>query len=77
MYLYIVLGGYLRILDASSVHPFAPYRYLLPTMYLFMVDIANPYLFVYGPHGRLAKKLVNRAPIAGGGKFRHKLHSRL
>ena len=26
----------------------APYRYLLPTMYLFMADIANPDLFVCG-----------------------------
>ena len=26
----------------------APYQYLLPTMYLFMADIANPYLFVCG-----------------------------
>ena len=28
-----------------------------------------------GPHGRHAKNLVNRAPIAGGGKVRHNLHS--
>ena len=28
-----------------------------------------------GPHGRLAQKTVNRAPIAGGGKVRHNLHS--
>ena len=27
-------------------NPVAPYRYLLPTMYLFMTDIANPDLFV-------------------------------
>ena len=26
----------------------APYRYLLPTMYLFMADIEIPYLFVCG-----------------------------
>ena len=38
-YLYIVIGGYLRILCA-------PYGYLLPNMYLFMADIANPDLFV-------------------------------
>ena len=27
-----------------------------------------------GPHGRHAQKTVKRAPIAGGGKVRHKLH---
>ena len=26
--------------------PVAPYRYLLPTMYVFVADIANPDLFV-------------------------------
>ena len=30
-----------------------------------------------GPHGRHAQKTVNRDPIAGGGKVRHKLHSSL
>ena len=30
-----------------------------------------------GPHGRLAQKTVNRAPIAGGGEVRHNLHSSL
>ena len=30
-----------------------------------------------GPHGRHAQKMVNRAPIAGGGKVRHNLHSSL
>ena len=30
-----------------------------------------------GPHGRHAKKMVNRAPIAGGGEVRHNLHSSL
>ena len=39
--LYIVLGGYLRILGA-------PDGYLFPSVYLFMVDIANPDLFVCG-----------------------------
>ena len=29
-------------------NPIAPYQYLLPTMYLFMADIANPDLFVCG-----------------------------
>ena len=29
-----------------SINPVAPYRYRLPTVYLFMVDIANPDLFV-------------------------------
>ena len=80
-------------------NPIAPYRYLLPTMYLFMADIANPDLFVCGcrtciclditrfyeeqrhpstgPHGRLSQKAVNRAPIAGDGRFRQNLHSSL
>ena len=30
-----------------------------------------------GTHGRLAPKTVNRAPIAGGGKVQHNLHSYL
>ena len=46
MWLYIVLSGYLRILDAPSVQTVAPYGYLFPTVYLFMVDMANPDLFV-------------------------------
>ena len=29
-------------------NPVAPYGYLLPTVYLFIADIANPYLFVCG-----------------------------
>ena len=37
---------------ASEMHPafnpVAPYGYLLPTVYLFMADIANPDLFVCG-----------------------------
>ena len=28
-----------------------------------------------GTHGQLAPQTVNRAPIAGGGKFRHNLHN--
>ena len=43
--LYIVLGGY----SASYVHPVfnpvAPYRYLLPNLYVSVADIANPDLF--------------------------------
>ena len=35
---------------ASEVHPvfnpIAPYEYLLPSMYLFIADITNPYSFV-------------------------------
>ena len=80
-------------------NPVAPYRYLLPTMYLFMADIANPDLFVCGcrtwiclditrfyeeqrqPSSGSAwpacPKTVNRAPIVGGGRFRHNLHSSL
>ena len=30
-----------------------------------------------GPNSQLAQKVVNRAPIAGGGRFRHKLQSSL
>ena len=37
--LYIVIGGYLRILRA-------PYRYLLANLYLSVADITNPDLFV-------------------------------
>ena len=36
----------LYILGAASVHHVAPYGYLLPNMYLFMADIANPNSFV-------------------------------
>ena len=75
-----------------------PYIYLLPNMYLFIADIANPRLFEVvgpglvstspafvrssashsaGPHGRLAKKSVNRPHIAGGGRVGHNLHSSL
>ena len=43
--MHIVLGGYLRIVGEPSVYAVAPYRYLLPTMYLFMADIANPDLW--------------------------------
>ena len=32
----------------SVFNTVAPYRYLLPIMYLFMADIANPDLFVCG-----------------------------
>ena len=46
MYLYIVLGGYIRILGAPSVQSYSPNLYLLPTVYLFMADIANPDLIV-------------------------------
>ena len=42
----MVLGGYLRIVSAPSVHHVAPYRYLLPNVYLFMADIAKPNVFV-------------------------------
>ena len=34
--------GYPRILGVPSVQLVAPYGYLLPTVYLFMADIANP-----------------------------------
>ena len=44
----IVPGGYLRIFGSPSVQSCAPYRYLLPNVYLFVEDIANPDLFVCG-----------------------------
>ena len=44
-YMYSVLSGYLRILGAVFNHV-APYRYLLPNLYLSVADIANPDLFV-------------------------------
>ena len=46
--MYIVIGGYLRILGAPSVQSFATYGYLLPTVSLFMAYIENPDLFVCG-----------------------------
>ena len=80
-YLYMVLGGYLRILGAPSVS----------TMYLFMADIANPDLFVCscrtwicldithsheeqrhstsGSAWPACTKTVNRAPLLGVGGF--------
>ena len=48
MYLYIVLGGYLRILGAPMFNPVEPYRCLLTTVYLSVSDIANPDLFACG-----------------------------
>ena len=30
------------------LNPVAPYRYLLPNLYLFVADIANPDLFACG-----------------------------
>ena len=85
MYLYIVLGGYLRILGAPSV---------LPNVYLFMADNANPDLLVcavgpgvvstsptfirsiashpVGPSGRLKKHGKSYHHF---GVFRHNLHS--
>ena len=67
---------------ASYVHPVfnpvTPYRYLLPSVYLFMADISNPYLFCVvadldlsqhhsashpaGPNGQIA-------PLLGAGDF--------
>ena len=47
MYLYIELGGYMPILGAHSIQYCSTLsRYLLPTVYLCMVDIANPDLLV-------------------------------
>ena len=43
-YLYIVLGGNLRILGAPSDQSCCT-RYLLPHLYLFVADIANSDLF--------------------------------
>ena len=41
-YMCIVLGGYLH----PVFNLVAPYGYLLPNMYLFIADIANPDSFV-------------------------------
>ena len=46
--MYIVPGRYLHILGALSVHSCCNYSYLLPTVYLFVADIANPDLSVCG-----------------------------
>ena len=40
-----MLGGYLRILVFNHI---APYRYLLPNLYVSVADIANPDLFACG-----------------------------
>ena len=80
-YLYIVLGGYLRILGRCT-------QCMLPTMYLFIADIANPD-FVCGcrtgiclvivrfyEEQRLAKN-GKLGPITEYGRFVHNLHSSL
>ena len=62
------------------LNPVAPYRYLLPNLYLSVADIANPDLFVCssrawiasypaGPFGRLAPKTVIGPPLLGGGEI--------
>ena len=43
-----MLGRFLRILGAPTFNPVAPYRYLLPNLYLSVADIANPDLFACG-----------------------------
>ena len=62
-------------------NPVAPYGYLLPTVYLFLADFANPDLFVCGGRtwiclditrfyeGPHAQKTVNRASLLGEGGF--------
>ena len=68
-------------------NPVAPYRYLLPNLYLYVADITHPDLFVCGSRPwisldiarfyeeqRLAQKNGNRATNAGGGRGRHNLH---
>ena len=44
MYLHIVLGGYLRILGAPSDQSCCTLS-MLPTVYLYVADIANPFWF--------------------------------
>ena len=88
-----VLGGYLCILGSPNVHPVAPYGYLLPIVYLFMANIAigcRPEFVSTSPAFMRSSashpggsawpacpKTVNRAPIVGGGRFRHNMHSNL
>ena len=43
--MYIVLGGYLRILGGPSVQSCCTYVYLFPNLYLSEAEIANPDLF--------------------------------
>ena len=38
----------MHIIGNPVLNPVAPYGYILPTVYLFMADIANPDLFVCG-----------------------------
>ena len=47
MYLYIVLGNYLRISGAPNVQSCCTLSISSPTVYLGMADIVNPDLFVY------------------------------
>ena len=56
-------------------NPVAPYRYLLPNLYLSMADIENPDLFACGSRTWISldiarfyeeQKNGNRAPISGG-----------
>ena len=46
-YMFIVIGGYLRIWGAPSVQSCFTLWILLPNMYLFIADITNPDSFVW------------------------------
>ena len=88
MYMYIVLGGYLRNLGTSNVKSCctlsisASYHVLcvvvgpgiVLTSLAFMRSSAS---HTVGPHSRPAKNTVNRVPIAGVGIYRHNLYSSL
>ena len=46
-YLYIVLGGYMRILGDPVFNPVSPYGYLLPTVYLYIVNCLSQNSYIY------------------------------
>ena len=66
-YLYSVIGGYLRILDAPSVQSCC--TLLISASYLFMADVKNPDLFVccccclpFSPCSFQSESLASRWP---------------
>ena len=92
MYLYIVIGGTLRILGAHSVQSYCTLSisasHRLSQIQTCLCVVLTPGFVSISPTfmrssainlvalpGRLAPQKVNRAPISGGGRFRHNLQS--
>ena len=63
--MYIVLGGYLPSYVHPVFNPVAPYRYLLPNLYLSVADIANPDLFACGSRTWISLDIAQRVRMAG------------